>query len=151
VIVYFLRHGIAHRAARGQPDQDRALTDEGRTQLRQVASRYRMKPDAVITSPYRRAIESADAVLTELNLNPDRWQSSALMPDSTPQDLWNEIRICPAESILIVSHEPLLSTAISCFLGSNRQMIQMSPATLVTIEFKTKSPTPQGTLQWDRL
>lgn len=146
MIVYFLRHGIARAAARGEHDSERPLTDEGRAQLRKVANLTRVKPDEVVTSPYRRAIESADTVLAELNMGPDRWLSAALEPGSTPQKLWDEIQTFRADSLLVVSHEPLLSSAISWFLGSTREMIQMSQATLVAIEFQTRAP--QGILRW---
>ena len=47
--VYLLRHGIASDGAPGKPDSERALTGEGRKELRallQFANKAGVKPDS---------------------------------------------------------------------------------------------------------
>ena len=60
--IYLLRHGIAENGRPNQPDSERALTGEGRDQLREtlaVARKADTAPSLIITSPYRRAVETA--------------------------------------------------------------------------------------------
>ena len=61
--IYVLRHGIAEDAPPGGSDSDRALTLEGRRKLRGVlehARRAGVVPDIILTSPLKRAVETAD-------------------------------------------------------------------------------------------
>src|SRR6187431_1608616 len=58
-----IRHGIAHDAAPGGRDADRALTREGRTRMEQVARgllRLDLRVDRLLHSPWRRAVETAE-------------------------------------------------------------------------------------------
>jgi phosphohistidine phosphatase SixA len=60
VQIYLLRHGIAENST---PDSDRALTPEGREKLRRVLARARdadVAPSLILSSPYRRALETAE-------------------------------------------------------------------------------------------
>ena len=72
--IYLLRHGIAEDAAPGRPDSERALTEEGRDKLRRVLRRARSAdaaPSLILSSPYRRALETA-ALAAEMLSYPGR-------------------------------------------------------------------------------
>ena len=75
--IYLLRHGIAENASPGQPDSERALTAEGREKLRRVLKRARsaeVNPGAILSSPYKRALETAEVAAEALD---SRAKSSA--------------------------------------------------------------------------
>ena len=58
--IYLLRHGIAE--SRAPSDAERDLTEEGRQKVREVtrmAARAGVSPALVLSSPYRRALETA--------------------------------------------------------------------------------------------
>src|SRR5258708_26259643 len=59
-----IRHAIAvPRGTPGIPDADRPLTPEGEKKFRQAArglARIRKRPDALLTSPWRRALQTAE-------------------------------------------------------------------------------------------
>jgi phosphohistidine phosphatase len=60
--IYILRHGIAEEAHGAMKDADRALTPEGAKKLQSVLRRARavdVQPSIIVTSPYRRAKETA--------------------------------------------------------------------------------------------
>jgi len=150
VTVYFLRHGIADRQS---PDGDRGrkLTAEGKSQLRRVlafARESRMKPDLVISSPYARATETARIATQELAFGEDLVLADALTPESSATNLWNEVRTHAADSVLVVSHEPLLSSTIAWVLGTSREMIHFPPGALAAIDFASTGPAPSGVLRW---
>jgi phosphohistidine phosphatase len=65
VVVYIMRHGIAADPAPGMSDVDRALTAEGVRKTERVAvglQRIGVKPDVILSSPLRRAEETARLV-----------------------------------------------------------------------------------------
>ena len=60
--IYILRHGVAEEPQTGQPDSERALTPDGRKKLRNVlrtASSAGVAPSLILTSPYKRALQTA--------------------------------------------------------------------------------------------
>ena len=67
--IYLLRHGIAADAKPGQSDASRALTEEGREKLARVlgrAGKAGMSPSLILSSPLRRAIETAEVAAQTL-------------------------------------------------------------------------------------
>src|SRR5882724_9564067 len=109
--IYLLRHGIAENGRSGQSDSERALTSEGRDQLRETLAAARKadtSPSLMITSPYRRAVETAVIAGDVLDYRGNLEQSPALVPGSSPEAVWDLIRRNRTEEeILLVGHQPL--------------------------------------------
>jgi phosphohistidine phosphatase len=150
VIVYFLRHGIAERQSPGR-DRERRLTEEGKAELRRVlafAKKAQVKPELVVCSPYVRAVETARLAMDVLELEGSHSLADALVPESSAIHLWNEVRAHRTDSILVVSHEPLLSSTVAMALGTSRAMVVMPPGGLVTIEFGSTGAEAVGVLRW---
>jgi phosphohistidine phosphatase len=150
--IYLLRHGIAEDARAGQPDSERALTDDGRDKLRRVlkrASSADLEPGVILSSPYRRAVETAAVAAEVLGYKGEIVRTRALTPDASPPDAWEEIRDRKDErSILLASHEPLMSSMIAFLLDSPAMMVDMKKAALVRIDCDRFGPTPHGMLKW---
>jgi len=67
--LYLLRHGLAvERGTTGfENDSARPLTPKGRRQLRQIAAamkRLNLRCDLILSSPFRRAKQTAEIVAT---------------------------------------------------------------------------------------
>ena len=150
--IYLLRHGIAEEGKPRQPDAERALTDEGREKLRRVLKRARaadVAPGVIISSPYRRAVETADEAVDALGYKGKVVLSPALIPDGSPAGVWDEIRARRDESsILLSSHEPLMSSTVAYLLGAPALMVDMKKAALVRIDCEGFSAAPRGVLKW---
>jgi phosphohistidine phosphatase len=148
--LYLLRHGIAEDHA--ATDADRQLTDEGRQKLRRVMKRAAaagVQASLILSSPYKRAIETAEIAASELNYKGEILRTGALTPDSSPPSLWSEIRDHRNEqAILLTGHEPLFSATVAFLLGSTHQMVDFRKAALVRIDVHNFSASPQGILQW---
>jgi phosphohistidine phosphatase len=148
--LYLLRHGIAEDHA--ATDADRQLTDEGRQKLRRVMKRAAsagVEPSLILSSPYKRALETAEIAASELHYKGEIRRTGALTPDSSPPSLWSEIRDHRNEpAILLAGHEPLFSSTVAFLLGSTHQMVDFRKAALVRIDVHNFAASPQGILQW---
>jgi len=150
--IYLLRHAIAEDARPGQPDSDRALTEEGREKLRRVLKRARqagVAPGVILSSPYRRVLETASLAAEVLEYKGRVVETRALVPDAAPAEAWEEIRARRQESaLLLASHEPLMSSLAAFLLASPALRIEMKKAALARIECAQISREPHGVLQW---
>ncbi len=150
--LYLLRHGIAEDRSSSGRDADRRLTDEGRRKLSVVlasAQTAGVAPSIIVTSPYRRALETAEIAARELGYTGKIVRSDALVPEGTPHGMWDEVRSHRHEpSVLLAGHEPLFSTTVAYFLGSTREMVHFRKGALVRIDVETFSAEPAGVLQW---
>jgi phosphohistidine phosphatase len=150
--LYILRHGIAEDGKPGGNDSDRALTSEGKKKLRdilQVAQKAGVSPTLIISSPYRRAVESAQVAVDELGYKGKVLETNTLLPTSDPKPVWDEIRVHKSESeLMLVGHEPLLSTLIGYLLAAPSLSIDLKKGALVRIDFDGFGAQPHGILKW---
>jgi phosphohistidine phosphatase len=150
--IYLLRHAIAEATSASGRDADRRLTEEGRDKLRRVLERAHsagVRPSLILTSPYRRALETAEIAARELGYEGKIGRTPSLAPDSSPQQIWEAIREHRDESaVLIAGHEPLFSATVAYMLGSSRAMVQFRKGALMRIDFETLGAAPAGVLQW---
>src|SRR5690348_7743583 len=130
--IYLLRHGIAASAKPGTKDADRALTEEGREKLARVLKRAKgagVDPDLILSSPLRRAMETAEQAAQALGYTGKIVPTPALVPEASPFDVWEEIRRRHEESsILLASHEPLMSALLAFLLGNPAMLVDMKKA-----------------------
>ena len=108
-----------------------------------------VNPTLIISSPYTRAMETAEIAARELEYHSEIVRSDRLLPNSTPPDLWSEIRAHRDEpSILLAGHEPLFSATLAWMVGSTRAMVDFRKGGLARIDFSTIGADPRGVLQW---
>ncbi len=150
--LYLLRHGIAEERSSTGRDSDRCLTEEGREKLRRVLERAHaagVDPSLIISSPLKRAIETAEIAAHELGYEGRILRSEAISPESSPAKLWSEVRSHSGEdSVLLAGHEPLFSHTVAWLLGSTREMVHFRKAAIVRIDFESLAAEPRGVLQW---
>ncbi len=135
--LYFLRHGLADwpdwDPAR---DAERPLTDEGVKKAKseaQAIARLDLGLDVIVSSPYTRAHQTAQAVADRLGvtvLDDDR-----LAPGFN-LDRLREIlhRHTGAEAIMLVGHEPSFSSVISELIGGGRIVMKKGGLARVDVD-----------------
>jgi phosphohistidine phosphatase len=152
MLIYVLRHGIAEPAGVNIPDADRKLTLQGEKKLRAVlraAYGANVSPDVILTSPYRRAVETAEVAAKELGFEGELIETNALTPGSSPEEVWEDIRIHKqAEEVLISGHEPLLSQVIAYLLGVPALLVDLKKGAIACIEIDELGAKPRGALCW---
>ena len=110
--IYIMRHGQAEMMANS--DSERALTNLGRSESERMASslvKQGVSFDAVIVSPYLRALQTWDSVRPFFPETGNVQTIKSLTPSGSAHKAVNEIMALQAmgvNSLLIVSHLPLV-------------------------------------------
>ncbi|MGP0072682.1 MAG: phosphohistidine phosphatase SixA [Bryobacteraceae bacterium] len=150
--IYILRHGVAEEPQTGQPDSERALTPDGRKKLRNVlrtAASAGVAPSLIVTSPFKRALQTAQMAAEILDYKGELLRTKALEPGSAPKAVWDEIRVHKDEvQILLVGHEPLFSRLMAYLLGSPNLQVDFKKGAVACIELERFPPEPHGVLRW---
>ena len=148
--LYLLRHGTAAHGA--GKDADRPLTAEGKAEVSAVAARARaagVKPDAILSSPLRRAIETAKLAAAALGYDGKIEQTRALEPERPAEDVWEEIVArAGAEQILLASHQPLMGDLLSWLLNSPYTCAEFKKGALARVDVEPTASRPRGVLVW---
>jgi phosphohistidine phosphatase len=150
--IYILRHGIAEDGQAGQADSERALTAEGKKKLRLVlrtASSAGVAPSLILTSPYRRAVQTAQLAAEILGYKGDLLRTRSLEPASQPRLVWEKIRVHKDErEILLAGHEPLFSSLTAYLLGCPNLQIDFKKGAIACVAVDRFAAEPHGTLKW---
>lgn len=124
--LYLMRHGIAEapESEARKADARRRLTPEGSAKVRRIArSLRRMKIDfdLILSSPLLRSRITAEIVAEEMTLGKKLEITPLLAPDGSLEELVRDLgsRLAGRESILLVGHEPSLSTLVSILISGN--------------------------------
>jgi phosphohistidine phosphatase len=150
--LYILRHGIA--VERGTPgykkDSDRPLTPEGEEKMRQIADAMRgmdLKFDVILSSPYTRAEQTAHIVAGELDEEVS--YSDYLVPGGNALELIAEINDERPQRVLLVGHEPDLSSLISVLItGGSSASIELKKGGLCKMTTEKLVFGQCATLNW---
>jgi phosphohistidine phosphatase len=123
--LYFLRHGLAlDRQDWREDDSKRPLTEDGMERLKRTAAAIAalgLEPDAILTSPLVRAHQSAAIVAAALPGKNKVLTDERLSPGFDRNQLASILRDHPgAESLMLVGHEPGMSTTVSGVIGGGR-------------------------------
>ena len=150
--IHLLRHGIAEVGKIGMSDSERALVPEGKKKLRavlRIAKAADVQPTLILTSPYRRAVETAEIAATELGYSGEIVKSNALRPGCAPEEVWDEIRTYSSEErILLSGHEPLFGYLAGFLLSTPSMLIDVKKGSLIRIDMDQIGLRPRGVLRW---
>jgi phosphohistidine phosphatase len=151
--IYLLRHAIAELRKNSLGDRSRRLTPQGLKELEAVAlamRKLKVRPDEILSSPYRRAWDTAVVASRALRPGKRPVELAALMPSGNVVRLWLELKkFHVAKSLLLVGHEPLLSEFAAFLLNAPNLTINFKKTGLIRIDLHTLHiARPTGTLRW---
>ncbi|MCC6033408.1 MAG: histidine phosphatase family protein [Desulfurococcaceae archaeon] len=137
MLLLFMRHGEAEPKKPGISDDERSLTQDGRAQAIKVAKILDLRPKYVISSPLKRALETAEVVAEALGVK-EILQRNELLPEYFDLDslkyLLSSVGLEDRDIVLLVGHSPSLEDVIQELLGGFR--IYLSPGALACLEVK---------------
>lgn len=153
--LFILRHGEAgQRVSAGRGDFQRPLTAAGQKEVSDIATSLKdlgIKLDIVISSPLKRAHQTASIVAKTFNIGKKMQDWAELSPEGNRLDLYNKLlQLKQQSSVLVVGHEPYLSEMISemIFEGNNGGRIDLKKTGLARIRIVSSTPKFQGELRW---
>ena len=152
--LYIVRHGIAidREDPKCPPDPDRYLTQEGMEKARQVAkgvAEIGVAPDLLLSSPYVRALQTAEIFAAELDYSKSKIsKSDLLLPGAEPIQLFRELaKDKDLSAVFVFGHAPHLDDVIATSLGSRHHISSLKKSGVALVELKRLVP-PSGELLW---
>lgn len=154
--LYILRHGEAadHGDPRYKNDADRPLTPKGIQRTKALAHALRQLDttfDVIVSSPLVRARETAEIVERGLRLHGRLELTEHLAPSGDAErlvHLLNKVRPAPG-SILLVGHEPYLSSLISLLCtGGSHLSLTLKKGGLCRMEVESLRAARCASLEW---
>jgi phosphohistidine phosphatase len=152
--LYILRHGKAcTRSPKWQPDSTRPLTRDGEKRMFDAAAGIQaldLSFDLILTSPYIRALRTAE-IVAEILKSKKMVETKGLVPEEDPQTIIDEFNehYSNFKQVLLVGHEPHLSTLISTLLsGKDALEINLRKGALCSLTAKRLEDGPCACLEW---
>ena len=154
--LYLLRHAIAEeRGPRWTGhDADRPLTRKGSKKMKRIASAMNDRGvsfDLILSSPFRRAKQTADIVAKEFDCADILRYSTHLSVGASRRALIDEIKshYSTRKNILLVGHEPFLSGLISTLVaGHEKSSIALKKGGLCKLTVESLRYGRCATLDW---
>ena len=146
--LFFLRHGLADRAAWNGPDFDRPLTPQGERRMEaeaRVMARLGLDLDLVLSSPLVRARRTAEIAARHLDpaggVEIDERLGFGFGPAAVAGILRDHAAL---HSLMLVGHEPGFSLTLRAMTGGD---VVCKKGSLARVDvYDRESPT--GTLVW---
>jgi phosphohistidine phosphatase len=148
--LYFLRHGIAEdRAGWRGDDVERPLTVDGRKRMEREAAAiagFDLGLDAIITSPLKRARQTASIVAEALKAG-EKLLTDGRLGVAFDKDRLEEILLDHpgAAALMLVGHEPSFSETIGSLIGGGRVVCKKGGLACVRVY---ETAPPKGELLW---
>ncbi len=151
MLVYFLRHASAgQHLASAEEDEKRPLDKQGIAQCHDVGrllNLLKAKVDLIISSPLKRAAQTASLVGHELGYRSELLLDPALSLDAVYEDFRALLRRhAKAEALMVVGHNPTLSSFLSRLItnGSVDNAAEMKKGSVARVDYDGK----EGSLDW---
>ena len=149
--LYLVRHGIAvdRDDPNCPPDTQRPLTPKGMKKSHDAALgmvALGVKPDAVLTSPWLRAVQTAELFCEVIGFSSNKViRTDSLKGTSAPAELLRELAKMKAKEVMCFGHEPHLHLVIGQILHTGARITELKKAGVACLDLEKVSP-PQGLL-----
>ena len=152
--LFILRHGEAGQRSHSS-DRIRPLTSAGKAEILEVAKALKiigLKFDLVITSPLKRAYDTAMIVSEVFNIGNKVQVWNELAPEGQRTEIYRKISQLSEEyTVLIVGHQPLLGEMINDMIHKAKSSpcnLLFKKGGIARIRLLRKSNIPKGELKW---
>jgi phosphohistidine phosphatase len=147
--LYFLRHGDAgdKRAWPGR-DAERPLSELGAERTNALARHFErtsMRPNRILTSPYARALQTADIVARVFDMRDLVFVDERLVPGFGITELQSILAGGAIHKTLLVGHDPSFSSTIRDVIGGG--VIALRKGGLARLDLDDVA-APRGRLVW---
>jgi phosphohistidine phosphatase len=151
--LYLMRHGVAidHEDPDCPAEPERHLTPKGVEKTRAAAHGLldlKIKPSALFTSPYVRAVQTGELVCEALDIDPKSLRTTdALKSEARPQKLMEELSKVKADEVICFGHAGHLDSFIALATRANTPFTSLRKAGVACLDIESFSPA-RATLVW---
>ncbi len=149
--IFLIRHGKAEPASPAKKDIDRELTEEGRSIINRSVGFWKngiISFDFIITSPFKRAVQTAEIIAELMNYKNDLIIDNVLSPGSSTRSVIQLAEVLIGDNIALVGHQPDMSYHISSLASNSQVNLKFSPASIAKVSFKGIPIPGKGTLEF---
>jgi phosphohistidine phosphatase len=151
MIIYFLRHASAGKKVLSpNKDERRPLDQEGILQTRYIGrmlAALDVQVEAIVSSPLKRAMQTASLVANELAFEARVQADDALLPESGFDQFRSMLaRLGKYEEIIVVGHNPSFTEFLSKSISrsSGAAQIEFKKGAVAKVEMEGRN----GSLHW---
>src|SRR5262249_34883751 len=127
-------------------------TAEGKQKLARILACARKAgghPDVILSSPYKRAMETAEMAREELRVERPVVKTEVLIPMERGGRGWGEIRAYKdAAQIMVAGHDPQFSNLVAWLIGAPAGRVEMKKGAIARVDVESIGIRPQGALVW---
>jgi phosphohistidine phosphatase len=152
--LFVLRHGEAGKTIpSGSSDFKRPLTVAGEKEIVIISKALRkmgVRLDVILTSPLKRARQTADIVAKEFKAQNKLRQVRELAPEGNKSILYQSLTsFKEGTSLLLVGHNPYLSELVSEVVTNDSSVrLDLKKGGIVRIRIIAAAPKLKGELRW---
>jgi len=153
--LYILRHGEAGQGSSQPGDGMRPLTSAGKAEISEIGKALKvigLKFDLVVTSPLKRAYDTAMIVSDIFNIGNRLQVWKELSPEGQRTEIYRKILQLREEyAVLIVGHQPLLGEIVNDMIHKSKSSpcsLLLKKGGVVRIRLLSKGNIPKGELRW---
>jgi phosphohistidine phosphatase len=149
--LYLVRHAEAEKLQPGKKDSDRKLTREGKERIKKAADEWLYfikKLDFICTSPYTRALETAEIIAKSFDYEKEIITDKILAAGCFTKDLIVFANSLGGEDIMVVGHQPDLSEHVSNLISAKGALVEFKKASIAKISFNGRINLSKGCLEY---
>jgi len=152
-VLYLVRHGIAEEPTTATADAARALTEEGRKRMKEIARGLQaigVSPGLILTSPLRRARETAEILQTVSAPDAKLTIYEPLENGHSSEEVVSHLQPGRARELALVGHQPSLGELASYLLTGSAALapLPFKKGGIAAISLSSVPPRIPGTLDW---
>jgi phosphohistidine phosphatase len=133
-------------------DEDRPLSEEGLRQARlvgQALKRLGISLDAILTSPLKRAVQTAEELARVLQVPTGAVENcDQLGPNQASKKLAKHLLKLEAQNLALVGHEPDLGQHTAWLIGSKKARLEFAKGAIAFVECDAAPQKGAGALRW---
>jgi len=149
--IFLIRHGKAEPASPAKKDIDRELTDEGINIVKRSVGFWKngiISFDFIFTSPFKRAVQTAEIIAELLNYKNELIKDRTLSPGSSTRSVIQLAEVLDGDNIALVGHQPDMGYHISSLVCNSQLNLKFSPASIAKVSFNGKPKPGKGILEF---
>jgi phosphohistidine phosphatase len=152
--LYLVRHADARPVGEQAVtmDAERPLSEDGHRQARavgQALKRLGITPNHILTSPLRRALETAEEIARVLQLPPGAVETcNQLSPGQSSKKLAKQLLKVEADNLLLVGHEPDVGQHTAWLMGKKKSRVEFAKGAIAYVECNAAPKKGAGVLRW---